>query len=161
MRNQFGPRMWFRQCRRSMTTSRSCLASVDVSTVSISATNWCWVVLHHIIIVKLSFWLNCQYICMHSIYEEIVQTDIQTCPNAGDVSTVSLSVSRRCPFGLSPFCQVRAPLLRPDGNLHQIMFKTSFWYLTQCFLVMTNHLRPFSVAPDLPEGQEWDVWAVA
>ena len=54
--------------------------------------------------------VNCQHICMQKlyqfpvcfIYEESIQIDLSTCPNAGGVSTVSISVSKRCAFGLFP-----------------------------------------------------------
>ena len=55
--------------------------------------------------------VNCQFICMQKvhqfpvcfIYEESLQIQ-NTGPNAFDVSTVSISVSKRCTFGLFPAC---------------------------------------------------------
>ena len=55
--------------------------------------------------------VNCQFICMQKvhqfpvcfIYEGSLQIQ-NTGPNAFDVSTVSISVSKRCTFGLFPAC---------------------------------------------------------
>ena len=43
-----------------------------------------------------------------------MQKDMSTCPNAFDVSTVSLSVSKRCTFGLFPASYMKRVCLQKD-----------------------------------------------
>ena len=65
--------------------------------------------------------VNCQFICMQKvhqfpvcfIYEESLQIQ-NTGPNAFDVSTVSISVSKRCTFGLFPACFIYEESIQID-----------------------------------------------
>ena len=65
--------------------------------------------------------VNCQFICMQKvhqfpvcfIYEGSLQIQ-NTGPNAFDVSTVSISVSKRCTFGLFPASYMKRVCMQKD-----------------------------------------------
>ena len=126
------------------------------------------------------FWcVNCQHICqqkMHlwtvpsllHIWREYMQKDMSTCPNAFDVSTVSLSVSKRCTFGLFPASYMKRVCLQKDMStcpkavvvstvsifvsMSQGFSRTIPWQTiikhSMPYLTLANHNKSFHAIPD-------------
>ena len=101
--------------------------------------------------------VNCQLICMQKvhlsnvpiflhIYEEGIQIDVSTCPNAVDKSTVSSSVCRRSTFGLLPVEDMVIFYVCCEGDCTWYMFVTSWhrWSLLS-FRIFQNPGKTFSV----------------
>ncbi len=106
--------------------------------------------------------VNCQFICMQKvhqfpvcfIYEESLQIQ-NTGPNAFDVSTVSISVSKRCTFGLFPACFIyEESMYARHVNLFQCCCCVNCQHICKHVPrilkshTMANHNKSFHAIPD-------------
>ena len=92
--------------------------------------------------------VNCQFICMQKvhqfpvcfIYEGSLQIQ-NTGPNAFDVSTVSISVSKRCTFGLFPACFIYEESMYAERHVN---LSQCFWCVN-CQLICQQKMHLWTV----------------
>ena len=165
------------------------MQDVDVSTVSLSVCRRCTssqfasymkgayrykILVPMLLMCQLSAYLSakdapldCSQLASY-MKRVCMQKDMSTCPNAFDVSTVSLSVSKRCTFGLFPASYMKRVCLQKDMStcpkavvvstvsifvsMSQGFSRTIPWQTiikhSMPYLTMANHNKSFHAIPD-------------